>query len=87
MKTIAIEEHFKIPAIIEANSGGPHSKMARTNEEQQPKRTHIFGRAKLNSQTLVVILIIVEESNVNTRADEVRETADLLRARTTRALV
>ena len=30
-----------------------------------PKRTHIIGRAELNSQTLVVILIIVEESNVN----------------------
>jgi hypothetical protein len=32
-----------------------------------PKRTHIIGRAELNSQTLVVIVIIVEESNVNTR--------------------
>jgi hypothetical protein len=35
-----------------------------------PKRTHIFGRAKLNSQTLVVICILFEliigESNVNT---------------------
>jgi hypothetical protein len=26
MKTIAIEEHFKIPAIIEANSGGAQEK-------------------------------------------------------------
>ena len=34
------------------------SKMARTNE--QAKRTHIFGRAKLNSQTLVVICILFD---------------------------
>ena len=42
-------------------------KMARTNE--QAKRTHIFGRAKLNSQALVVICILfdyLEEFNVNT---------------------
>jgi uncharacterized protein len=29
MKTIAIEEHFKIPAIIEANSGGAQEKAFR----------------------------------------------------------
>ena len=28
---------------------------AMTRSESSPKRTHIFGRAKLNSQTLVVI--------------------------------
>jgi hypothetical protein len=47
--------------------------MARTNE--QAKRTHIFGRAKLNSQALVVICILLdylEESNVNTGAVEFR---------------
>ena len=39
-----------------------------SSDSNSPKRTHIFGRAKLSSQTLVVICLfdlIVEESNVN----------------------
>jgi hypothetical protein len=42
MKTIAIEEHFKIPAIIEANSGGAQEKafkLSVARESIPPERT------------------------------------------------
>ena len=37
----------------------PHALRQRMRSSS-PKRTHIFGRAKLNSQTLVVICILFD---------------------------